>query len=164
MHLAIDLDGTLADIHTPAIQRSQTLDAYQPNEFTTDDWNEYKHRSQNVWHNHHDEIPLVEDCVPTIMQTLHQDHELTILTHRRKVNDQIRAWLDSVTIPYDHLHPTHHPKREYTADVYVDDNPVEGASGLVLLRDQPWNQSYTTGFDHRIHTLEHVPENLPLSE
>ncbi len=160
MHLAVDLDGTLADIHGPAIQRSPELDAYRPNEFGQSEWDEYRHRSQNVWHNHSDEISPVEPCVPKVMQELADSHRITILTHRRNVDEQIRTWLDREGVPYDDLHPTARPKAEFDADAYIDDNPVEHAETVVILRSRPWNQGYTNGFDERVETLTAIPELL----
>ncbi len=160
MHVAIDLDGTLADIHTPSVQRSQTLDAYRPESFTNDEWNEYYHRSMNVWHNHNDEIPLVEPCVPQVMSEIADNHHITILTHRRKVDSQIVEWLSEHNIKYHDLHPTANDKHEFGADLYIDDNPIEAENAPVLLRNQPWNESIEEGYNYRIYSLTEALDEL----
>lgn len=158
--VAVDLDGTQADLHTPAVERSSELDAYRPDEFGEAEWKEYKHRSSNVWHNHHEEIELVEPCAPDVMQALHDRHHVTVLTHRRNVDDQIRAWLAAHDIPYDDFIATHRDKAEFDMDVYVDDNPIHADDARVFLRDRPWNADVENGFDHRIDSLAVLLERL----
>lgn len=160
LEVAVDLDGTQADLHTPAVKRSTELDAYRPDEFDEAEWKEYKHRSSNVWHNHREEIPLVEPCVPDVMQALHDRHRVTVLTHRRNVDEQIQAWLAEYDIPYDDFIATHHDKAEFNMDVYVDDNPIDADGAQVFLRDRPWNADVEAGFDHRLHSLEDLLNHL----
>lgn len=159
--IALDLDGVLADIHTVAIDRSPTLDAYDPSAFGEEEWKEYKHRSYNVWHNHHEEIPLVEADAPRIVAELNAEHDVTILTHRTNVDGSIEAWLDTHEIPYDSLTPTHADKADNPHDVYVDDNPIPGADGRVLLYNHERNGHETDGYDERIDSLNEVESFLP---
>lgn len=155
MNIAVDLDGVLADIHRPTADRSDELswDEVKSRDFDEEDWTEYKHVSQNLWHNHWDEIPLMEDEVVEEMSRLTEDHEVTVLTHRCNVVEKIERWLHDNGIAHDELICTHDDKSEYDFDLYVDDNPVDGPQ---LLRDQPWNQDVDSS--DRIFTIIGVSE------
>lgn len=162
-NVAIDLDGTLADIHTPAIERADGISAYRPDSFDSEDWKEYKHRSQNVWHNHSDEIQLVENCAPEVVAAVAAEHHVTILTHRRNVDEQIQEWLAAQGIEYDDFIATHRDKATFDMDVYVDDNRIDAPSASVFLRHQPWNIDLESGFDTRIESLKQLLPALEIT-
>lgn len=150
MNIAVDLDGVLADIHRPTADRSDRLTWEQvaSRNFTDEDWDEYRHVSQNLWHNHWDQIPLVEEGVVEEMERLAQQHTVTILTHRCNVDSSIEQWLADNGIHYHELIATHEDKETFGYDFYIDDNPLEARH---LLRDQPWNRHIET--TNRIHTF-----------
>lgn len=116
--VAVDLDMVLADIRTPAIERSDILvdeDLCRWDAVSEEKFADYMHWSCNMWDHHWDEIPLLEPEAPSYMADLGRGYRVDILTARCGYDEQIVAWLDRKGIVYDGFYSTPVDKCYYEA-------------------------------------------------
>lgn len=160
MQIALDLEGVLADTHLATRDRSDRLGPEHFEYWGFDDemWDHYHHVSQNLWHNHWEDIDPMEPALCDVVRILRYDHTVDILTARTGVDDQIQKWLDANDIQYDGFTATKQPKHEFDYGVFIDDNPrMAGDVDFLYMRDRPWNRDapaedsdvvyYTAGTD-----------------
>lgn len=169
LQIALDVEGVLSNTHKAAYERSDILKPEHDEEwgFPTEElYDEFMHVSQNLWHNHWEKIPPMED--PKVLQDVTESlyeygHTVDIVTHRRNVDDQVQAWLDDKRIVYKEFHAPSEEKDELDYDLYVDDKPAlaerikNDPQRAIVLRDRPYNQSVETIGEpriERVHTLK----------
>ncbi len=155
--LAVDVDGTLADVTTPWLE---LIKNEYGKEITKKDAVEYHLENivgvprenllkllKKTW-DEPDKIQLEDPDIPNILLALKSKYEIHILTATMGDDATVRKWLDDHHIPYDkfvHVNRSAE-KAGYNADVFVDDNfevaaSVAAQNKLVLLISQPWNQA-----------------------
>lgn len=155
LHIALDVEGVLADSHLATARKSDVLDEDEvpPHQYDFGDdglLDEYMHVSQNVWHNHNHLIPPMEDGLWKATRQLARHHTVDIVTSRTGVDQQVKEWLDGYNIAYDDFIATNRPRSNKTDygdhDVHIDDAPhvVKHArldDRFVFLVDRPYNGS-----------------------
>lgn len=129
LHIALDVEGVLADSHAATAERSDML---EPNDCPPPNWDfqsdehreEFMHVSQNLWHNHAHHIPPTEDDLWKSVRAMARVHDVDIVTHRSNVDQQVREWLAGYNIDYDNIYFADGYKSEVDDhDVLVDDSP-----------------------------------------
>jgi hypothetical protein len=159
LHIALDVEGVLADSHAATAERSDMLepkDCPPPNwDFPSDEHHdEFMHVSQNLWHNHAHHIPPMEDGLWKATRRLSRQHDVDIVTHRTGVDRQVQEWLSGYNIRYNEFNSTTRPKSHLDDyDVHIDDSPNVVADALeanrsVILIDRPYNQDIQVGKRH----------------
>jgi hypothetical protein len=127
--VALDVEGVLSNTHLATAQRSDLLEVENT---PPDDWDfpseehfdEFMHVSQDLWHNHNEEIPPLEPTIGAASTVLNEHHTVDVVTHRTGVSDQIRTWLDFHCIDYRDFHETSRYKTQVGEyDVHIDDSP-----------------------------------------
>lgn len=150
LRIALDVEGVLSNTHKAAVERSDRLKPEHNEQwgYPGDLYEEFMHVSQNLWHNHHEQIPPMEDP-----DTLHQatkelaaEHKVDIVTHRRNVDEQVQTWLADHGVVYDEFRAPSVEKDELDYDVYIDDKPalaeriINDPERVIVLRDRPYNE------------------------
>lgn len=186
--IALDVEGTLADVHTPFIKKyngkygtnytiedikNYDLSGVEPSleeflEETTLQWKE-------DWRN----IPPTErNLSGKIWELWNLDGvSIDIVTSRKECEEEMEKWLHTEEIPYsDFLVESEKYKLGY--DFYIDDNPgLAGKVGGLILYHRPWNEDvddrrilkrigkdgsgYSPGFDGAVDFLQ---ERIPYSK
>ena len=157
MNIALDLDGTLADIiglwlaeynkrsrerldyHSITKWDFWTRLGYTPNRFFRELSNCWKR-----WRN----IKPIEDKVGDAVNALHKFGRVDIVTARDPESSiYAKAWLKHHNIKYDQfvLVARGSDKAYLNYDIFIDDSPVNAKKisnfdKMVLLYDQPWNR------------------------
>ncbi len=171
VRISLDVEGVLSNTHKAVCARSEQVTEEMMQEWgfpTEDDYKEFMHVSQNLWHNHHEEIPPMESGATfrEVTSGLRDyGHTVDIVTHRHnltgeladsfeseygyspvEVDEQVKAWLDYYTVEYDNFLAPSEEKDELDYDVYVDDKPAlaeriaNDPERVIALRDRPYNQ------------------------
>jgi hypothetical protein len=159
LHIALDVEGVLADSHAATAERSELLDESTcppPDwDFPSDDhYDEFMHVSQNLWHNHNYTIPPTEDGLWKAVRRMNRVHDVDIVTHRSNVDAQVKEWLAGYNIDYDDIHfADGHKTQVGDHDVLVDDSPRVAEDGIrnhthVLLVNRRYNEN-VSGLDSR---------------
>lgn len=166
LRIACDLEGVLSDTHRAAYERSDNLEHCYPPTWRSDDWDydEFMHVSQNLWHNHNEQIPTTVDGVAGALDTMMERHEVDIVTHRHNVDEQIEAWLARYNIPYNELHSPSEEKDELNYDVYIDDKPAlaeriaEHPNKVIFVPRHPYNEHLSNRGNRRLSVVKGVRE------
>jgi 5'(3')-deoxyribonucleotidase len=150
--VAIDIDGVLADMHTPCFRLIglpytwrdvEVWDFFE--ELKVDRqafWDAYK----RIWSEQYHLIPLIEDDAPTTITKLREKFEVHIISTRPKETfSGTVLWLKLRGIEYDRLLllPPQIDKTEVIGNdilFLVDDNPSYGRHPKVIIYDRPWNR------------------------
>ncbi len=164
--LAVDIDSTIADITTPLldlIRRDLGKNvakgemAQRSVEELVGDLDKLHRLRELVWADP-DGIPLVDPDIPRILAALQSKYEIHILTATLGDEATVRQWLADHNVPYDkYVHvPLETDKKDYNADVFIDDNyavaaEISARNKRVLLVKQPWNEALA-----KIHTPRNV--------
>jgi len=159
LHIALDVEGVLADSHAATAERSDELEPHQcppPNwDFESDEhYDEFMHVSQNLWHNHAHHIPPMEAGLWKATRSMNRLHDVDIVTHRSNVDNQVKEWLSGYNIDYNDIHFARGHKTDVgDHDVLVDDSPNVARDGIennthVLLVNRPYNEN-VSGLDSR---------------
>jgi 5'(3')-deoxyribonucleotidase len=167
--IAIDIDGVLADMHSPVFKKMGLR--ISANDVRTWDffellrvdrqmfWETYK----RVWSEEYKLIPLVIEDSPRIIAELRRNFEVHIMTNRpRQTFSGTVLWLKFHRIEYDKL-IVFPPLTDKTQYIYgylflVDDNPAYAHDERVILFDRPWNQCVNA---KRIKSLRELLDLLP---
>ncbi len=167
--IAIDVDGVLADMHTPCFKRlGLNLSSEDVKEWDFFDdlgidrqqfWETYK----KIWSQEYQLIPLIEEDAPTTITKLREKFEVHIVSTRPKETfSGTVLWLKLRGIEYDRLLllPPQIDKTEVIGNdilFLVDDNPnFVSRSNKVILYDRPWNRHIEA--KRRIRSLRELLE------
>jgi 5'(3')-deoxyribonucleotidase len=181
--IALDLEGTIADIHTPFVEvynkkykTNHTISDIThwgftdgPIKATTD---EFFDIVCELWMKTPNKIPPTESYVGEIIAKLQECSAVDILTQavvldrfgnygRASVKGWLRKrWVHSIAI---NNSKERQNKLEFGRDIYVDDSPMLAKEaqkkkvGLILLYDRPWNQNIRDDkYVKRIFSLSEV--------
>lgn len=149
MRIAVDLDGTLADIHTVFLEELERTEGikhsfedletyyFEKSPFTTEKFHEIARKN---WNNQ--SIPLTDSSLPNELNRLAQDHTVDIVTARGDVNqEKLKNWLVSKGIDFDSF-IVDKAKTDLEYDVLIDDCPKYSEKGMnLLLYDRPYNRN-----------------------
>jgi hypothetical protein len=165
--VAFDLDGTIAEIHRPALERSGvSKETFKTKDFTPDEWKEYNHASSNLWHNHPEKIDVIPGSVDTL-NTLYEAEwveRMDIVTHRTGQATQITDWLQYHGAQFDHFVPVPgmEDKGKLEYDVYLDDSPIEEApEDSVVMVPARWYNEDVEGI--RVDNYDEVRSHFGLT-
>jgi hypothetical protein len=128
--IALDVEGVLSDTHSATAERSDFLDAdnVPPENWqfpSKEHYDEFMHVSQNLWHNHNEQIPPLEPTIGSATGVLSEYHTVDVVTHRTNVPDQIQEWLSHHMVEYrDFYETTKYKTHVGDYDVHIDDSPV----------------------------------------
>jgi 5'(3')-deoxyribonucleotidase len=173
--VAVDMDSTLAATWEMAFELLEGPDhdkSYDDLEYW--DWgvDEYGHpRFLNAlwgaWTIRGDDIRPMESGVANVVQSLHGEYEVHIVTthpDREGINESKQDWLDSQGIPYDDFVPVPmgESKGQYGYGYYIDDKPgfaerVPDGS-MLYLRDQRYNRHIETEDYENVERVRTVAE------
>lgn len=163
MKIAIDVDGTLADIHTPFVRHlnmrfKKELEDLGLFPVTVKDINSYdwgaKIKALNfspqdcvdmtdrIWREEVLSIPPTEKGLREKIGEIQSKYGSADIVTARKETEPVKRWLEYQQIPFDRF--VFEEKKELLDyDVYIDDSPglVERVpdSKTVLLYHRPWN-------------------------
>lgn len=179
--IAIDLEGTIADIHTSFIQ---VYNAKHGTEHTIKDITNWAFKDVpikttvdeffdiicDLWMETPEKIPPTERYIGRKIAELQKYGEVDILTTAMVLErfgnygrDNVQEWLANRKVPDIELTNAKKSKLEFNKDMIVDDSPklAETAQkekmGLVLLYDRPWNQNIKDDkYVKRIFSLSEV--------
>ncbi len=180
--IALDLEGTIADIHTPFV------DVYNKNHGTKHTIKDITHWAFKggpikatvdeffdivceLWMNYPNKIPPTESYVGLTIEKLQENNVVDILTssmvfthYKDYGRDSVLKWLDYHmvrNIPLNNTEGAH--KIRFGRDILVDDSPALAETaqkekrGFVLLYDRPWNQQIKNDdYVQRIFKLSEV--------
>jgi len=153
MKIAVDLDGTLAEIHTVFLKelekregishRFEDLETYYFDEapFSVEKFHKL---ARYNWKNR--EISLTEPSLPEELNRISENHRVDIVTARGDVEEKfLRSWLESKGIEFDSF-IVDRIKTNLDYDVLIDDSPKYIGKGMnVFLYDRPYNRNAETG-------------------
>jgi 5'(3')-deoxyribonucleotidase len=172
--IAIDIDGVLADMHSPIFKRMGLPYTWEDvrrwdffEELHVDRqkfWAIYK----EIWGQQYQLIPLIEADAPATIAKLREAFEVHIVSSRpRETFSGTILWLKLRGIEYDRLLllPPQIDKTEVIGNdilFLVDDNPAFVRDERVILFDRPWNQGVNA--KRRIRSLKELLDILPAIE
>ena len=155
--IALDVDGTIADLATSWIKlvkerygvelTMDQLTKYHMNELVPSmTREEFIDSLREIWRDYKN-VKLVDMSIPQILDKVHQDYEIHIVTATVGTDDQIKEWLQINAIPYDkfvHVANSGEKKKE-GADIYIDDyfkvaQQVAVLDKNVIIIKQPWSE------------------------
>ena len=150
LHIALDVEGVLADSHLAAQQRSDVLDesTSPPTtwDFPTDEhYDEFMRVTAEAWDNDWADIPPVEYGLGEAVSRMALFHNVDIVTHRTGHDDAIQNWLHKYGIEYENFISTDQQKTLVgNHDVHIDDSPnvvddVLDAGRNIMLVERPYN-------------------------
>lgn len=123
MRIALDVDGTLADTWGAVIERGWMDES--PSVSWDEDralWDEYLHHSQNVWHNHWEDIERNELFTHTATSMLAEfGHDVDVVTARSGVEESMQRWLDKHRVVYNDF-LVEQEKHLLDYDAHIDDS------------------------------------------
>lgn len=124
MRIALDVDGTLADTWGGVVERGWMAESPDVSwEGDRELWDEYLHHSQNLWHNHWEDIEPNELFTYTTTKTMVEfGHTLHVVTARSGVEEQMRSWLDDNRVVH-HGFFVEDEKWRLDFDIHIDDSP-----------------------------------------
>lgn len=184
--IALDIEGTIADIHKPFIEKYNTdnrtnlsvqdIDAYsfRGTEFriTVEEFFGY---IKNIWDDDLEKILPTEENLREKLIPLHNLYELDIVTSSIIIDNNenrgkyiLLGWLEKHKIPYNefvHL-DSKKSKSDLEYDYYIDDSPflaeeVEKKGKFIFLYDQPWNRHIKdSGNVKRIYNFSKIADYL----
>jgi 5'(3')-deoxyribonucleotidase len=170
--IAIDVDGVLADMHTPCFQLlglKLTAGDVKRWDFFDDlqiDRRQFWETYKRLWKEYYEMIPLIEEEAATIIAKLREKFEVHIISTRPKETfSGTVLWLKLRGIEYDRLLllPPQIDKTEVIGNdilFLVDDNPSYGRHPKVIIYDRPWNRCVEAR--RRIRSLRELLEIVEL--
>lgn len=164
LKIAVDVEGTLADIHKVFVDyvnirfesKLKQLNCYPfiSEDITRWDWGDKARSlglsatdcvnlSGELWQTQSHLVPLTEDKLVRNLTELSKKYELHIVTARKIGAEQIKDWLADHRIPYKKF--VYEMQKELLDyPIYIDDDPtlserVSNSHQVQLLYDRPWN-------------------------
>lgn len=156
MKIALDVEGTLADVHRVAFQR---LKREREIEIDIDDvrWDfedlpglsieTYLECAKKVWKEQWREIPPLEsDLSESLLEIgrIDEIERMDIVTSRDNCKTEMKRWLHMNQIPYKR-YIIEKNKYELDYDIFIDDNPNLVGKVDLILSDRPWNRDVDEG-------------------
>ncbi len=170
--VAVDIDGTIADVHRVMLSEFNRKNGTDFSTYDIKDWGfkslgssyaEMMPFYQDAWKNHHDQIPFVGKA--SMILELSKYYTVHFLTSRSNDENSITGgtekglseWLtlhgiDSIPVV---LCPPEVSKTEFGYQIYIDDSPMfakdieksrtSGEGRILLLIDKPYNRDTRTG-------------------
>ncbi len=169
MRIAVDLDGTLADIHTVFLEelekqegikhRFEDLNSYYFDEapFSVEKFHELARKN---WKNR--EIPLTDEKIPGELEKLSENHTVDIVTARGDVEPEVlKNWLKEKGVKFDSF-IVDGTKTHMDYDVLIDDSPKYIGNGMkILLFDRPYNMNAKIGENSlRVKNFSEIREHI----
>ena len=157
MKIALDLDGTLADLHGAMIRHSEYEDHHFDSWYKPD-FNTFLSEASTVWDDYWWDINPVEPnlCEKTALLTA--DHTVDIVTNTVGSDEATISWLDKYGISYrDIVRPSQEgmSKSEMEYEVYIDDKPSMGGEvNMLYIPDRRWNQEVRGQGEYIYHSYE----------
>lgn len=153
MRIAVDLDGTLADIHSVFLEELEKQDGINYNFDQVESYyfekapfsvEKFHKIARKNWKNR--EIPVTDSSLPEDLNKLFDNHRVDIVTARGDVNTKIlRNWLEKKDIKFNNF-VVDQEKTDLGYDVLIDDSPRYIGNGMkILLYDRPYNRNVKTG-------------------
>jgi len=160
MRLGVDVDGTIADIHKPLIEKISDKYRIQLSKDDITDWNwgplirslgltgsDCVDMTDEIWATQWSMVPLTDEHVVAAFSELKAKYTVDIVTSRM-VESAVKKWLAQHEIRYDNF-VLSKDKHELGYDFYVEDDPYLSAilpRGKVLfLYERPYNRNVPQG-------------------
>lgn len=160
MKIALDLDGTLADLRGAMISHS-SYDDSDFEQWEKPDFSLFLSEASTVWDDYWWDVQPVEPYLHEKTKMLSGDHHVDIVTNTVGSNEVTQKWLDKHDICYeDVVRPSTvgASKSELDYDVYIDDKPsMAGTVSLLYIPDRQWNQDVrglSGAHDYLYHSYE----------
>lgn len=169
MRIALDLDGTLADIHSVFLDELEKREGikysfedletyyFEKAPFSVQRFHEI---ARYNWRNR--KIPLTEPSIPEKLEKLARENRIDIVTARNDVKPEIlENWLKSKDITYDSF-VIDREKTHLDYDLLIDDSPTYLGEGMkMLLYSRPYNRRVTpSGKDRRVKNFGQVHRHV----
>ncbi len=170
--VAIDIDGTLADIVHPwllIMERDFGIKAMKEDLTRYDFWEIFNIPKEDsyrifveMW-NHPESIMVEDRDIPSIIDNISSMYRVRILTATVGKDNDVKGWLKANRIIFDEYMHVEHSNLKHTLDdvaIYVDDSPNEvkeiaNAGKKAILLRQPWNAGFDTSpYKGRISVAE----------
>lgn len=146
MDIAIDMEGTLAEIHTPYLKYHNIK--YETN-YSLQDlvWDfkgtninddEFTEITKKLWRINILKIPPTERSLSKYINRVNERYNLDIVTARKGCEDEMQEWLERQDIKYRNFIANEN-KNELDYDIFVEDDPNIDTSRLILYK-RPWNK------------------------
>jgi len=160
MKIALDVEGTLADIHTMFLKRYNEKNSTN---YSLEDikWDfggiefsieEFFKRTRKQWKREWKKIPGTEENISKALEKIKNFDKikLDIVTSREGCEEGMKNWLEKQGIPYSEF-MVESDKHKLNYDVYIDDNPnLSGKVENLLLYRRPWNREIDNSEDTKI--------------
>lgn len=183
LRISLDVDGVLADVNTPWLQRynQRAGTAYQFQDMV--DWGfhgigattaEMMPLYDLVWNEDWPEVKCLASS--SLIGALTEIAQVDLVTSRTTSTiKSLQRWLRSHGIPDLNiiLNEQHRSKADLDYDVYIDDDPRLAAAiagrprQRLLLVDQPWNRAAQTADDEigpaNVHRVKNTDEALVMA-
>lgn len=156
IEVSVDVEGTLADIHTPFVEKYNSLrgTGYTVGDISDYDFSglpididEFLEITDHLWKCSWRDVPPLEDDISEKISQLRENYPLKIdvVTSREGCRGEMTNWLDRIGIPYSEF-TVEKEKHELGYDLYVDDNPTLALrTENLVLYDRPWNKNLEDG-------------------
>jgi len=158
MNVALDLDGTIADLRSALIRdMNYELSAFQ--QWVKADYEQFMADARHVWDDAHCYVPPTEPNIGLTVGELQSVVDtVDIVTNTAGSIDAVNAWLAKHDVEYNRLiHGVRsgRSKQSYDYDVYIDDKPgMAGTVPVQYMPNRPWNDTVRGGGDYMYHSLE----------
>jgi hypothetical protein len=168
MHIALDVEGVLAEIHKPAWDEMGLDDVDSWGFENPEQRDQFHEITQEMW----EWSPLdIEPCEPYLghhVERMRQaGHTVDIVTHRFGVDEQIQSWLQHHNIPYNEFLTPKSEKLHTPHDAYIDDKPKlaelvdDEPDMFMFLVDRPYNRNIdVNGYIYRVDGVGTTADEL----
>ena len=153
--IAVDLDGVLANSIKQTLRNieeetgvKKTNENIEHYDLTTDiglPWDYIMYAFRKAWMEY-EKIELVDPNIPYILNKLHEQAIIYIVTSSIGADNEIIGWLKMNNIVYDKLVHVKNDSEKLSveADVFIEDNPylaieLDKVGKSVIVLQQPWN-------------------------
>lgn len=158
MNVALDLDGTIADLQS-ALMRYMGYHVSSFDQWNKADYEQFMADARHVWDDDSCYVPLTEPNIGLTVEELQSVVDgVDIVTNTAGSIDAVNAWLAQHDVEYDRLiHGVRsgRSKQSYDYDMYIDDKP--GMAGTVPVQYMPnrsWNDTIRGDGEYIYHSLE----------
>ncbi len=148
MKISLDIEGTIADIHTPTFRalrekhndKSISADVSWDLGNSSIDIVEFLEVAKEIWYHSPSVINLKDNKVPQTVSAIRNRHSLDLVTSRTNCENPMKQWLEEKNIEYNNF-IIKEDKSELDYDIFIDDSPklAEKVDNIILY-DNPWNK------------------------